>query len=350
MNRSRTLWKLAGLLGFSGLAILGAVSAPTASFEMTPSNPAAGSEVQFTDTSSGSTSWQWTFGDGQSSALQNPTHVFAAAGNYPVTLKVNGSGGQSQTTSTAEVSAEDTLRLLGQAGHAFEVTLQATDPRTGNSGAGKAIPQNDVFGYFTIPALVPTAPGAPLVPEVFVKMLDARAIGQDFWLFWGGLTDLQYTLTVRDTVTGTTKVKHNPVTDSITCLGADTSGFANAPTATPTPTVTGAPPSPTPTPTPPAAATRVIEIHNFFFRDRVSGNNTTTISAGTKVEWEWEDGLHSTTSGPCPPCSGDGGWDSGNKSSGTFDHTFTDADKGKTFPYFCRVHGVEMTGTIVVNP
>jgi PKD repeat protein len=348
MNRSRTLWKLAGLLGFSGLAILGAVSAPTASFEMTPTNPAAGSEVQFTDTSSGATSWQWTFGDGQNSAIQNPTHVFAAAGSYPVTLKVNGSGGQSQTTLEAEVSAEDTLRLLGGAGHAFEVTLQATDPRTGNAGVGKAIPQNDVFGYFTIPALVPTNPGAPLVPEVFVKMLDARAIGQDFWLFWGGLTDLQYTLTVRDTVTGVVKVKHNPVTDSLTCLGADTGGFASVPTPTPTPT--GVAPSPTPTPTAPPAQTRDVDINDFFFRDRVSGNSTTTVDAGTKVEWHWVSGFHSTTSGPCPPCSGDGVWNSNSKSSGTFDHTFTDADRGKSFAYFCLVHGSVMTGKVNVNP
>ena len=347
MNRSGTLWKMAGLLGFSGLAILGAVSAPTASFEMTPSNPAAGSEVQFTDTSSGATSWQWTFGDGQSSAIQNPTHVFAAAGSYPVTLKVNGSGGPSQTTTTAEVSAEDTLRLLGQAGHAFEVTLEATDPRTGNTGAGKAIPQNDVFGYFTIPALVPTAPGAPLVPEVFVKMLDARAIGQDFWLFWGGLTDLQYTLTVRDTVTGTTKVKHNPVTDSITCLGADTSGFATASV-------------PSPTPTPPADAVHTVNVGQggSQFLDMASGSHQTTVHVGDTVQWNWVGGPHTSTSGECTDsggyygggvsCDGNGIWQSGSHSA-PYQYTRTFTTPG-TYKYYCEVHGASMVGTVVVQP
>jgi hypothetical protein len=103
--------------------------------------------------------------------------------------------------------------------------------------------------------LVPTNPGAPLVPEVFVKMLDARPIGQGFWVFWGGLTDLEYTLTIRDTVTGATKVKHNPVTDSQVCLGADTGGFPSL--ATPTPTRTPPAATPTRTPTPPSGPTVV---------------------------------------------------------------------------------------------
>lgn len=350
MNPFGALWKVAGVLGFSVLAIVGSV-ASTASFVVEPSNPAAASPVQFTDTSTGATSWQWNFGDGQNSTVQSPTHEFAAAGAYTVTLKVNGSGGQSQATQTIEVSAQDTLVLLAGAGQAFEVTLQATDPRTGNTGVGQAIPQNDVFGYFTIPALVPINPGAPVVPEVFVKMLDARAIGQGFWLFWGGLTDLEYTLTITDTVTGTVKVKHNPVTDSPVCLGADTGGFANI--GTPTPTVTSGSPTPTPTvtPTPPAGATRVVQIGDDFFHDSLSGNNTTTINVGDKIEWEWDgSNLHSTTSGQCGPCTGDGRWNSNLKTSGKFDMTFTEADRGKTYPYFCLNHLTMMKGTVIVNP
>jgi PKD repeat protein len=53
----------------------------------------------FTDQSSGSgpgtqvTSWSWDFGDGSTSSLQNPTHTYAASGNYNVCLViVDGSG------------------------------------------------------------------------------------------------------------------------------------------------------------------------------------------------------------------------------------------------------------------
>jgi len=39
------------------------------------------------------TGWSWTFGDGGTSALQNPTHQYGAPGNYMVTLQVTTAGG-----------------------------------------------------------------------------------------------------------------------------------------------------------------------------------------------------------------------------------------------------------------
>ncbi len=45
--------------------------------------------VAFTDKSTGNvTSWSWEFGDGETSAEQNPSHTYAAAGAYTVTLTV----------------------------------------------------------------------------------------------------------------------------------------------------------------------------------------------------------------------------------------------------------------------
>jgi plastocyanin len=159
---------------------------------------------------------------------------------------------------------------------------------------------------------------------------------------------------VRDTVRGTVKVYHNPVTGSPACLGADTAGFATAgtPTRTATSSVPTATPSRTPTPTPTVAAgqTRVVEVHSDFFRDQVSGNSSTTINVGDKIEWEWVSGTHTSTSGACPPCTGDGKWRSAVMSSGTFSHTFTAADRGMTFPYFCEIHTTIMTGVVHVNP
>ena len=339
-----TVWKLASLAGAAVLAAGALASGPGASFEVTSGSPSAKARVRFAATSAGgATGWQWFFGDGTTSSERNPTHVYQGPGVYPVTLRVGGASGMTETTSVVTVAQEDTLVLLNATGHPFELTLEATDPRTGNTGHGEAVPQNDVFGFFTIPALVPQAPGAPLVPEVFVKMLDARAIGQDFWLFWGGLTDLTYTLTVRDTVRGTVKQYTNPVTASAVCLGADTSGFGQAePTPTPTEGV-----APTPTTTPPAAQTRHVTVQNTNFRDAVSGTATTTITVGTEVSWDWQLGTHTSTSGPCPPCAFDNNWNSGLKTSGSFTHTFTQPG---TFPYFCGVHTTMMTGTVVVNP
>lgn len=56
--------------------------------------------VNFTDSSVVSppaTSWHWIFGDGQTSNLENPTHIYADTGHYSVTLIIINSEGCSDT-------------------------------------------------------------------------------------------------------------------------------------------------------------------------------------------------------------------------------------------------------------
>jgi PKD repeat protein len=73
---------------------------PTAGFKASATNL----QVAFTDTSSGKPSaWLWNFGDGQSAGsldpaddqIQNPTHTYAKAGTYTVTLTAHNEGGNS---------------------------------------------------------------------------------------------------------------------------------------------------------------------------------------------------------------------------------------------------------------
>ncbi len=53
--------------------------------------------VAFRDTSTGPiTSWNWEFGDGQSSSEQHPQHHYARGGEYTVTLRVEGPGGKAK--------------------------------------------------------------------------------------------------------------------------------------------------------------------------------------------------------------------------------------------------------------
>ncbi|MGG9961056.1 PKD domain-containing protein [Ferruginibacter sp. SUN106] len=49
-------------------------------------------QVTFTDQSVLPQTWAWDFGDGATSALQNPVHTYAAFGNYNVSLKVTNGG------------------------------------------------------------------------------------------------------------------------------------------------------------------------------------------------------------------------------------------------------------------
>jgi PKD repeat protein len=53
--------------------------------------------VQFTSTSTGTpiTSYKWNFGDGKTSTVQNPLHIYKRVGMYTVTLTVTGPEGTS---------------------------------------------------------------------------------------------------------------------------------------------------------------------------------------------------------------------------------------------------------------
>jgi PKD repeat protein len=48
--------------------------------------------VDFTNTSTGDSSWQWDFGDTSGSSAQNPSHLYLATGDYSVSLTINGTG------------------------------------------------------------------------------------------------------------------------------------------------------------------------------------------------------------------------------------------------------------------
>jgi Zn-dependent metalloprotease len=60
----------------------------------------------FTDLSTGNpTAWSWTFGDGGTSVLQNPTHTYATNGTYNVTLVAsNGTNCDGTTTDTVNIA------------------------------------------------------------------------------------------------------------------------------------------------------------------------------------------------------------------------------------------------------
>jgi len=72
---------------------------PTASVSASPISGAAPLKVCFTDKSAGSpTKWEWSFGDGTSSTVQNPIHKYSKAGKYTVKLTVTNAEGSNTVT------------------------------------------------------------------------------------------------------------------------------------------------------------------------------------------------------------------------------------------------------------
>lgn len=65
---------------------------PNAAFAVNPPTTAQPTTVEFIDRSTGlPTSWDWDFGDGASSDLQNPVHTYPGNGTFIVTLMVSNS-------------------------------------------------------------------------------------------------------------------------------------------------------------------------------------------------------------------------------------------------------------------
>ena len=71
----------------------------------------------------------------------------------------------------------------------------------GNTGVGQAVGLTGDTGYFWFFSSTNV--------EAVIKVLDARPVNNYFWVFYGALSNVQYTLTVTDTVTGIVKVYSN---------------------------------------------------------------------------------------------------------------------------------------------
>jgi hypothetical protein len=59
--------------------------------------------------------------------------------------------------------------------------------------------------------------------ELVLKVVDGNAFNGHYWVFYGALSNLEYTITVTDTTTGTVKTYHNPL--GTTASVADVNAF-----------------------------------------------------------------------------------------------------------------------------
>lgn len=113
--------------------------------------------------------------------------------------------------------AGPTSLCLGSGGR-FKV--QATFDTGTQNGQAQVVKLTDDTGYLWFFAASNV--------EVVVKVLDACSYNQRFWIYAGGLTNVQVTLTVTDTKTGTVKTYSNPLGTAFKPV-QDTSALATCP-------------------------------------------------------------------------------------------------------------------------
>lgn len=80
--------------------VLADVIPPVANFSASTTGGVSPLSVSFTDTSTGGlpTAWAWDFGDGATSTLRNPTHVYTVSGSYTVSLHASNAYGSDTLT------------------------------------------------------------------------------------------------------------------------------------------------------------------------------------------------------------------------------------------------------------
>lgn len=204
-----------------------------AAFTFSPTSPDVGEPVSFdASASTGATNLIWEFGDG--GPTQNGVkvqHTYGEPGTYEVLLTATQPGTGvgciqgicfSEETKTIVVGGDDTpppppeddgpvcpddpndLCLIEGR---FRVEVSWANQRNGEAGTGKPLEHsplgessdNTGFFYFFNPNNT----------ELIVKMIDGRDVNNSFWFFRGGLSDVDYTITVTDQETGAQRLYHN---------------------------------------------------------------------------------------------------------------------------------------------
>jgi PKD repeat protein len=111
-----------------------------ANFSAVPFGGVAPLTVQFADTSSGSpTSWEWDFGDGETSIERNPEHTYDSTGSYTVSLTVSNTTDSDTEIKNNFITVTDTP---------LPVPVKKEKGGCACAISSSPTPANDLFGYF----------------------------------------------------------------------------------------------------------------------------------------------------------------------------------------------------------
>lgn len=152
-------------------------------------------------------------GRGDTSAFPNASSasVTSVADGAPMILEEAPFEALASPAVSGCVEDSQTLCLLN---HRYRVSVAWRD-HANRTGKGFAVPRTDqtgTFWFFDARNI-----------ELVVKVLDGTLVNGKRWVFYGALSDVQYDITVVDTVTGARKVYHN--NSGNLCGKGDTAAF-----------------------------------------------------------------------------------------------------------------------------
>ena len=147
------------------------VNGPAPIFTYAPSRVLMGNTVYFYNSSntigSPNTSYSWDFGDGTSSTIGSPTHVYPNPGTYVVTMTAKGATGNTCTLSTSQTIVVNYFNphfqiapLYVSNGHCPPVMVQFTNTSTNYTNVTWDFGDGTTAGNLNYPSHVYTTPGA----------------------------------------------------------------------------------------------------------------------------------------------------------------------------------------------
>lgn len=129
------------LLFFLSGTVYGYTQTPVANFTATPQSGCSPLIVSFQDLSSGNpTSWSWDFGNGNTSALQNPSATYITPGTYTIRLTATNAAGSNTITRTSYITVYENPVVNFSANNTsgcFPLRVQFAD--LSDAGAGNTI-------------------------------------------------------------------------------------------------------------------------------------------------------------------------------------------------------------------
>ncbi|MCA1611357.1 MAG: PKD domain-containing protein [Acidobacteria bacterium] len=166
----------------------------------------AGEQITMTAAENNALSWGWIFGDDTSGAAQSVKKTYSKPGSYIAKLLVTGNERETtgltiSTFTINVVSCAPNAATLCLNDNRFKATVEWSVPPQQKTGSGAGVSLTGDTGYYWF--------FSPSNIELVLKVVDGRTFNGKFWVFYGALSNVEYTITVKDTKTGAVKTYHN---------------------------------------------------------------------------------------------------------------------------------------------